>query len=203
MCIRDSYRIAAGTIPLSPNLSIRFRQNGSITQYRIDDIRLITSPIISSHPLNIASCLGQPVSFSVVAIGNDLTYQWRKDGIEINGATASSYSIPSSGYNDAGSYDVIVKETCTGLFTISNAALLSIDLTPPVITASGTALSLGCNPSVPEISGALGSASATDNCGSPTLTQSNGPIQSSGCNRSQTRTFTAIDGRGNIACLLY
>jgi len=75
------YRIAGGTIPLSPNLSIRFRQNGSITQYRIDDIRLITSPIISSHPLNVNSCNGNPVSFSVVAIGDDLTYQWRKDSI--------------------------------------------------------------------------------------------------------------------------
>ena len=194
------YRIAGGPgVPITSNLRVRFRQNGSITQYRIDDIRLITSPIISSHPLSVTSCTVNTVSFSVVAIGDDLTYQWRKDGTEINGATASSYNIAPVGNNDAGSYDVIVKETCTGLFTISNAALLSIDLTPPVITASGTALSLGCNPSVPEISGALGSASASDNCGSPTLTQSNGPIQSSGCNRSQTRTFTAIDGRGNIA----
>ena len=193
------YRIAGGTIPLSPDLSIRFRQNGSITQYRIDDIRLITSPIISSHPSNIVRCLGNPVSFSVVAIGNDLTYQWRKDGTEINGATASSYSISSGGYNDAGSYDVIVKETCTGLFTISNAALLTIDLTPPTIIVSGTTLNLGCNPTIPGISGALGSASASDNCGSSTITQSDGPVQSSGCNRSQTRRFTATDNTGSTS----
>src|SRR5207244_10059712 len=44
-----------------------------------------------------------------------------------------------------------------------------------------------------EIHAALGTASATDNCSTPTVTSSDGAVSSSGCARSQTRTFTATD----------
>jgi len=72
------------------------------------------------------------------------------------------------------------------------------DNTPAVITATGNTLTLGCNPSAGTINGALGSASASDNCGTPTLTSSDGTVQSNGCNRSQTRTWSAVDGCGNL-----
>ena len=72
------------------------------------------------------------------------------------------------------------------------------DDTPPVITPTGGALTLGCNPSAGTIEGALGSATASDNCATATLTSSDGTVQSSSCNRSQTRTWTAVDGCGNV-----
>src|SRR5204862_1407421 len=67
------------------------------------------------------------------------------------------------------------------------------------ISANGTGSSLGCNPAASDINLALGSASATDACGPTTVTQSDGSVQSNGCARSQTRTFTARDGCGNTA----
>ena len=73
------------------------------------------------------------------------------------------------------------------------------DRTVPHITASGNSLTLGCNPSNSTIEGALGSATATDNCVTPTLTSSDGAVQSSGCNRSKTRTWTARDFCGNTS----
>ena len=193
------YRIATGTIPSSSTLSIRFTQNGSTTQYRIDDIRLISSPPITSQPSGIVGCPGSPSTFNVTAIGNGLTYQWRKDGTDINGAIASSYTIQAVTPNDAGTYDVVITESCSRLSTISNPAILIIDNIPPVITATGSTLNLGCNPSAAAIGGALGSASATDNCGIQTFTRADGPVVSSGCNRSQTRTFRATDVAGNTA----
>jgi hypothetical protein len=57
----------------------------------------------------------------------------------------------------------------------------------------------GCNPTTAQISAALGTASATDLCGTPTLVPSDGAVISTGCARSQTRTFTATDACGNIA----
>src|SRR4029450_6565074 len=42
-------------------------------------------------------------------------------------------------------------------------------------------------------------ATATDACGTPTVTSSDGSVSSNGCSRSQTRTFTARDACGNTA----
>jgi len=74
---------------------------------------------------------------------------------------------------------------------------LCSDRTPAVITSGGNQLALGCNPSASDINAALGTASASDNCVTPTLTSSDGTVQSSSCSRSQTRTWTAVDGCGN------
>src|SRR6186713_655104 len=73
------------------------------------------------------------------------------------------------------------------------------DLTPPVLTTGGTATTLGCNPTAADINAALGTASASDACGTPTVNSSDGTVASNGCDRSQTRTWTAIDGCGNSA----
>ena len=68
------------------------------------------------------------------------------------------------------------------------------DNTAPVITTGGTTTTLGCNPSAGDINGALGTATATDACGTPTLSSpSDGTVRSNGCSRSQTRTWTARD----------
>src|SRR5207244_95231 len=82
---------------------------------------------------------------------------------------------------------------------VSRTVTWTEDTTAPVIAASGTTLTLGCNPSAAQIDGALGTASATDNCGTVTPTASTGAVSSSGCGRSQTRTWNATDGCGNAA----
>ncbi|MFN5355782.1 MAG: hypothetical protein ACK5CT_04135, partial [Bacteroidota bacterium] len=73
----------------------------------------------------------------------------------------------------------------------------STDTVAPVISASGTTLTLGCNPSAQDIEAALGSATANDACGTITPTEQTSPITINGCERSQTRSWTAVDGCGN------
>src|SRR3989442_2110561 len=68
--------------------------------------------------------------------GTGLTYQWRKGGLDIGGATASSYTIASVTTASAGSYDVVVSGTCTPAAT-STAATLTVN-TPPSITSNPT-----------------------------------------------------------------
>src|SRR5262249_17873717 len=75
----------------------------------------------------------------------------------------------------------------------------TVDTEKPVITATGTTLTLGCNPLAADIEAALGSATATDNCGDVAPTPSTGSVSSDGCNRSQTRTWNVSDGCGNDA----
>src|SRR5207249_7533398 len=87
----------------------------------------------------------------------------------------------------------------TAATPVSRTVTWTEDTTPPVITATGTTLTLGCNPTATQINGALGTATATDNCGPVTPSFTDGAVSTSGCGRSQTRTWSATDGCGNTA----
>jgi hypothetical protein len=90
-------------------------------------------------------------------------------------------------------------DACGNTATASTTVTWTSAPNPPVIIITGATPTLGCNPSVADISAALGSATATAPCGTPVVTVTDGPVQSSGCSRSQTRTFSASDGCGNSA----
>ena len=52
------------------------------------------------------------------------------------------------------------------------------------------------------LSATLGTATATDGCGTPTVNAGvDGADQSNGCLRTRTRTFTATDACGNTATI--
>jgi len=82
---------------------------------------------------------------------------------------------------------------------VSRTITWTSDTTAPVITATGTTLTLACNPTAAAIDAALGTATATDGCGPVTPTASTGNVTTTGCSRSQTRTWTATDACGNAA----
>jgi hypothetical protein len=88
-------------------------------------LTILQTPAITTHPLTQATFVGSSVTFSVVATGSGLTYQWRKDGTDIPGATGSSYTINNVALTDAGSYDVVVSGTCAPAVT-SNSAILTV-----------------------------------------------------------------------------
>lgn len=66
------------------------------------------APVITAPPLTKLVVAGQPVSFSVTATGANLTYQWKRTGQSIPGATGSTYQIASAALDDRGWYQVVV-----------------------------------------------------------------------------------------------
>jgi|GEM_PF-694636 len=74
----------------------------------------IPPTIITQQPIATPSsvCLGGTFTLSVQASGANLTYQWRKAGTPITGATNSTYTKTNAQASDFGSYDVIVTGTC-------------------------------------------------------------------------------------------
>jgi hypothetical protein len=96
-----------------------------------------TAPSISSPPATQAICVGSTASFSVTATGTALTYQWRKDGSDISGATSATFTINAVATGDAGSYDVVLSGTCSPAAT-SAAATLTVN-TPPTVTSQPSA----------------------------------------------------------------
>jgi hypothetical protein len=90
------------------------------------------APFITSQPVDQKVLDGQAAEFSVVASGDSpLSYQWVKNGSDVEGATSSIYSIPTVGTGDLGSYNVKINNPA-GSITSSNASLNLFQA--PVIT---------------------------------------------------------------------
>ncbi|MBI3259340.1 MAG: immunoglobulin domain-containing protein [Ignavibacteriae bacterium] len=81
-------------------------------------------PAINKQPRDTTVCLGEAVQFSVVGTGNGLTYQWQKNGTNIDGAQSSNLVIPSVSAGNLGSYTAIIKNSCN-LTATSTAAILN------------------------------------------------------------------------------
>ncbi|NEU07538.1 T9SS type A sorting domain-containing protein [Flavihumibacter sp. R14] len=63
---------------------------------------------ISNQPVTQTLCAGSTATFSVAATGTGLTYQWRKGGANIAGATSTTLTLNSVTGADAGMYSVLV-----------------------------------------------------------------------------------------------
>jgi hypothetical protein len=91
-------------------------------------------PSITGQPANQTVSAGQAASFSVAATGTaTLTYQWKKNGAAIGGATSASYSTPATTSSDSGAQFTVTVTNSFGNAT-SNAATLTVNV-PPVISA--------------------------------------------------------------------
>lgn len=84
------------------------------------------APVITTQPQNQSVELGGDATFTVVATGDEpLTYQWRRNGVEINGETDSTLTLTNVTQAETGSYTVVVTDAANRS-TTSNAATLSI-----------------------------------------------------------------------------
>lgn len=102
-----------------------------------------TAPSITTQPANVTVTAGAAASFSVVAAGTaPLTYQWKKAGNSISGATSASYSIAAAQTADAGSYTVVVSNSAGSV--TSNAATLTVNpaTTAPSISSQPASLTV-------------------------------------------------------------
>ena len=94
-------------------------------------------PVIVMQPSNQTVLAGGAASFSVTAIGSTpLYYQWSFNTTNITGATNATLTLANVQLTNAGNYAV----TITNLYgsTISSNALLTVQASPPTITAQPT-----------------------------------------------------------------
>ena len=96
----------------------------------------VEKPAISTQPANQSAVVGQTATFSVVATGSaTLTYQWKKNGTDISGATSSTYTTPATSSADNGAIFLVSVSNSAGTVT-SSSATLAVTAAPvaPVIT---------------------------------------------------------------------
>jgi len=102
------------------NLYFLSRTNSAV--YKIS-FTASNAPVITDQPQNITVSQGSPATFAVTATGSQpLSYQWRKNGSSIGGATNSTYTIAAAMPADQGNYSVVVSNSF-GSMTSNNASL--------------------------------------------------------------------------------
>lgn len=98
-----------------------------------------TVPVISTQPATQSAAAGSSVTFTVTANGSPApTYQWRKDGVAIGGATSSALTLNSVTTANAGTYAVVVTNSA-GSATSSGAVLTVI---PSTVSAPASSPSI-------------------------------------------------------------
>jgi len=91
----------------------------------------VPPPVITVQPLSQTVLIGDSVTFEVRATsGTKLSYEWRKEGVAIAGATDERYTIAAVSPSHAGNYSV--KVVNAGGYVISSNATLTV-LSPPYI----------------------------------------------------------------------
>jgi formylglycine-generating enzyme required for sulfatase activity len=94
-------------------------------------LTVLVPPAITQQPQYLSVTVGDQVGFSVSATGSaPLGYQWLKDGVNIGGAIASSYTINAAQTGDAGVYTVVVSNAA-GNITSAAVALTVHSKTQP------------------------------------------------------------------------
>ena len=86
-------------------------------------------PQITAQPQSVTVTAGEAIEFRFTASGTSpLSYQWRRNGQPINGATSASLQLPSVSAQDAGEYTVVVGNTAGQVE--SQPAILTVELQP-------------------------------------------------------------------------
>lgn len=121
-----TYTISSVTTGSAGNYTVVVTNKAGTVTSTAASLTVNVAPTISAQPASQSACLGQSVLLSVTAAGTaPLSYQWRKDGTNIAGATTAIYTIPAATAADAGAYTVVVSNPCGSV--TSTPATLALD----------------------------------------------------------------------------
>ena len=110
----------------------------------VDRAVLSASPVIVSGPQNLTIVEGQTATLAVTAAGAaTLTYQWKRYGVDIAGATSPTYTTPALSVGDSGTRYSVTVTNPLGSITSSEATITVVPVgtggpaTPPVNGGGG------------------------------------------------------------------
>jgi hypothetical protein len=119
--------------------SLHYLERGTGSVWKVESTAN-EAPEITSHPASVTVSAGQPASFSVSASGTaPLTYQWQRNGGDIPGATATTFTLPTTTLADDGAVFTRVVSNAVGSATSNGAVLHVTSNNPPVATITSPA----------------------------------------------------------------
>ncbi len=150
--------------PLSQNVTV---SGANVSGVNFTDNAVAVAPTITTQPTNQTVTAGQTATFAVVAGGTaPLGYQWQKNGANIAGATAASYTTPVTTTADSGSTFAVVVSNTVGTVTSSAATLTVNAAAAPAIQVSSSSINFGNA----VVGSSLSQALIITNTGTATLT---------------------------------
>lgn len=93
---------------------------------------------ITAQPRARTAIAGETATFSVVASGTGLSYQWSKDGAAIDGATSASYTTPALALGDDGAAYTVTVGNAGGEVTSDPASLTVLPAGTFMVYRDGT-----------------------------------------------------------------
>ncbi len=102
-----------------------------------------TPPTVYAPGAPVTAIQGYPITLSIAATGDPLSYQWYKNGVAITGANGATYMIASPQTSDAGTYTVKVYNSGYSATSGGVAITINPDTTPPLIMAGSALMNHG------------------------------------------------------------
>ena len=130
---------AAYSVSVSNSVSTITSSNATLTVTAAVVVPVVEAPAITTQPAAQTVTEGESATFSVTASGTaPLTYQWKKNGTNIDGVTTSSHTTDATVLTDSGAVFTVVVSNSAGSVTSSGAAL-TVNAAPPTISTQPTA----------------------------------------------------------------
>lgn len=109
----NALQIVAATPAESGAYDVVVQDQCRVMASSVAQVEVRTGPVIVASPGSGSAHIGGTFTFSVTAAGiGSLSYQWRRDGVEIAGANDRTLVIGSVSWADEGDYDVLVTDDC-------------------------------------------------------------------------------------------
>jgi len=94
-------------------------------------VTVTTIPVgITRQPTDRTAAAGFPISFAIQASGTGLTYQWKRDGTAIPGATSGTLTLPTASIADDQARFTVEVSNATGTLASRTAILSVLTLNP-------------------------------------------------------------------------
>lgn len=122
----------------------------------------INPPAVVTSPAALILNPGQAAALSVAASGTaPLSYQWKKDGANVAGATSATLAFATAATTDAGSYTVTITNPYGNVTSAAATITVTTQTVPATITGSPVSATVNAGQSATLAVAAFGSAPLT------------------------------------------
>ena len=161
------------------------------------DVNIIDPPTVTKQPTNADLKTGDKLVLTVTAGGEQVQFQWLKDGVEIQGATNDTFQIAAVALSDSGSYTCKVKNSCDSVVSAAARVKVTPKAGPGVFVLGVETLNLGNHPMCAVIDDTV--EGALVNSGGSPITVTNATVQSPGIELVGPNFPVTIPAGGNMS----
>ncbi len=179
---------------------VKYATGVACEQFVTNSLVVQSIPVITTPPTNQTVCFDSPATFSVVALGSGITYQWNDGSMNV-GSNSASYTTSNTVHADATKvHKVTLTNACTSMPVVSSTATLTVNA-KVISTTAGADVTVCSNP-LAAVS--IAASSTLSDASTWTTGMWSGGAGSFGSASSASTTYTpAAADRGTVVTLTW